>query len=587
MFYTDSLQSLVDQDQVSSTLFKGTSASWAVRCMQVALYNLGYGDEMNWAKYMADGDYGGGSTRALSAFLQKSGLSGDGTKLEKNVLKKMLVLVAAKDDLAALRQSLANGTVSDDYSQDGGNEMAIKGLQRLLFVLGYGQIFPWDVNPSGAYDSPTMSAVKAFGNKENLPTDGTSVSTDMAKRIKEKVTAFYGGKLDLGGGNTASRVRKEEITVSDVGGRLYAWDTFFKIRLIRHSKGAYVAGNEKATEFIDTYRDALQSEGMTDSALRVMVPVSANEGALDAINTWDNAFLSFGMYQWTMGTETAKGELPALLKRIKNLDPDTFRYYYGRYGMDIDEANSNEVYGRVTLNGVSVQAVADKEKFRDNRWAFRFWRSGLDPMVKLAEMLHAFDRLYSFYHHENYKVVVGNNRYYVDQIVTSEYGVALILDHHVNRPAHPRKHLATAISQAGLSAKAPDTWTTDDEKKVIAKYLVVRAGSSMTSPEKRAATTKKYLDAGKLSDERGSFEWKAGTKSVDGVFPRGLDEMAFPVIDEAEEKRGTVVPPAPGEDQAQPETPPPASTPASSPTESPAAKEQGGWFKRFWKSIFG
>jgi hypothetical protein len=336
------------------------------------------------------------------------------------------------------------------------------------------------------------------------------------------------------------------------------------------------------------YRDALQSEGMTDSALRVMVPVSANEGAMDAINTWDNAFLSFGMYQWTMGSDTAKGELPTLLNRIKKLFPDTFQHYYGRYGMDIDVANSDEVYGRVTLNGVSVQAVADKEKLRDNKWAFRFWRAGLDPMVKLAEMLHAFDRLYTFYQHENYKVEVGDKRYFVNQIITSEYGVALILDHHVNRPAHPRKHLAAAIENVGLTSKDPASWTTDDEKKVIANYLVVRAASSMTDPEKRAATTKKYLDAGKLSDERGSFEWKAGTKSLDGVFPRGLDEKAFPVINESEEKSGSVVPPAAGEAGAAASASPvkKASTPTPKPSSTETAPKEG-WLKRFWKSIFG
>lgn len=579
MFYSDTLQSLVEQNQVDNTLFKGSKASWAVRCMQVALYNLGYGDEMNWAKYMADGDYGGGSTRALTAFLQRNTLSGDGTKLEKSVLEKMLVMLAAKDDLAALRQSMANGTVAGDYSQDGGTEASVKGLQRLLYILGYKEQLAWDdLSPAGLFHTPTMAAVKAFGHAENLSTDGASINTDMAKRIKDKVTAFYGVKLDLGGSAAAGR-RREEITVSDIGGRLYAWDTFFKLRLIRHSRGVYVAGNEQAIAFVDAYRDALQEEGMTDSALRVMVPVSANEGALDAINTWDNAHLSFGMYQWTMGTGEAKGELPVLLKKIKNLDPETFRYYYGRYGMEIDEANSNEVYGRVMLNGVSVKAVADKEKLRDNRWAFRFWRAGLDPIVKLAQMLHAFDRLYTFYKHERYKVVVGGNRYFVNQIVTSEFGVALILDHHVNRPAHPRKHLAIAISQVGLSAKDPATWTTDDEKKVIAQYLVVRAGSSMTSPKKRAATTKKYLDAGKLSDERGSFVWKTVTRSLDGVFPRGLDEAAYPVIDESEEKRGTVVPPESGE-----EVPAVTDVTEEPSTPDPAPKE--GWLKRLWKFIF-
>ena len=68
-----------------------------------------------------------------------------------------------------------------------------------------------------------------------------------------------------------------------------------------------------------------------------------NEGNLDAINTWDNAFLSFGLFQWTAGTGSGKGELPALLARIKNEDRDLFDKYCGQHGLDVVNADMSSI----------------------------------------------------------------------------------------------------------------------------------------------------------------------------------------------------------------------------------------------------
>ena len=54
----------------------------------------------------------------------------------------------------------------------------------------------------------------------------------------------------------------------------------------------------------------------------------------------------------------------------------------------------------------------------------------------------------------------------------------------------------------------PENWTTDEERQLIEAYLTIRESfgrSPMTDAAKRAAVTKKYLDQGGISDERGSF----------------------------------------------------------------------------------
>jgi hypothetical protein len=143
----------------------------------------------------------------------------------------------------------------------------------------------------------------------------------------------------------------------------------------------------------------------------------------------------------------------------------------------------------------------------------------------------------------------------------------LLLDHHVNRPAHPRKHLALALEQTGLSRKEPNSWSSQDEAKLIEAYLAIRAQSSMTKPEERAATTQRFLHSGKLSDARGSFQVQAmmATRSLNAettspvFFPDHLGEGDFPAI---------------GGD-------------GGSTTGEEVSLSKGNWFARVWKSIFG
>ena len=63
-----------------------------------------------------------------------------------------------------------------------------------------------------------------------------------------------------------------------------------------------------------------------------MIAIAENEGNMDAINTWDNSFMTFGMFQWTLGVRQAPGELPVLVKKVKDQKPDHFSKYYKQYG---------------------------------------------------------------------------------------------------------------------------------------------------------------------------------------------------------------------------------------------------------------
>ena len=185
-----------------------------------------------------------------------------------------------------------------------------------------------------------------------------------------------------------------------------------------------------------------------------MIAVAENEGNLDAINTWDNAFLSFGLFQWTGGTDSARGELPALLARIKAEDHDLFDKYCGQHGLDVADirptdwktSKTGPVTGRFDLRGQMIRSPAAKEQLRQAPWAFYFWRAGQDPAIQAMEIKHALGRLAQFYDTDSY--TAGGHR--LSALVSSEYGVGLILDNHVNRPAYVKKCLEKALAQTGL-----------------------------------------------------------------------------------------------------------------------------------------
>ncbi|HEV2766067.1 MAG TPA: SH3 domain-containing protein, partial [Pyrinomonadaceae bacterium] len=204
----------------------------------------------------------------------------------------------------------------------------------------------------------------------------------------------------------------------------------------RFKLGVFNYGQTSISDFVRA--NAAQFEGVSPSRLRIMQAVSANEGKLEAINTWDNAFLTFGIFQWTVGAGTGPGELAAMLARLKRKSPDAFQQYFGQYGLDVSIPNAapNTLpVGYFVLNGTELRTPAQKERMRNLDWAYRFWLSGHDPLVRQAQVEHAMERVDLFYRCP--RCLIGSR--FVGDYVSSECGVALILDQHVNRPGHVPK----------------------------------------------------------------------------------------------------------------------------------------------------
>jgi hypothetical protein len=234
-----------------------------------------------------------------------------------------------------------------------------------------------------------------------------------------------------------------------------------------------------------------------------MSAVSANEGKLEAINTWDNSFITFGVFQWSAGAGSNAGELPSLIDRLKSSNQSAFQKYFGQYGLDTSAINYQPGVtptGYFLLDGARLVTSDQKEQLRTLEWAYYFWLSGSDTAVRQAQIEHAMSRIDLFYRDSKHMI---NNRF-IANYVSSEYGVALILDEHVNRPGNVPGTLAKAVNQLG--SPDPTNWTDADEQKLLGSYLQFRAQTSMTDSTARADHIQQAVAQGLASDKRGSFQ---------------------------------------------------------------------------------
>jgi hypothetical protein len=274
----------------------------------------------------------------------------------------------------------------------------------------------------------------------------------------------------------------------------------------RSGPGIFNIGQTSIRQFVQTHGG--QFSNLSPSRLRVMQAVSANEGNLEAINTFDNAFLTFGAFQWTAGVGDAAGELPALVARLKRADPAVFGQLLGQFGLDVASVNGppgQPPTGFFSLNGSTVRTAAAKgQRLRTLERAFQFFKAGQNDTLRRVEIEHAASRIDLFYRDPNHRI---RGRFVAD-FVTSEFGVALLLDEHVNRPGHVPGTMAGAVDQfISATGKAdPATWATQDERRLLDIYIERRNHTTMTDPQNRANRVRQALAAGLVSDARGSFQ---------------------------------------------------------------------------------
>ncbi len=480
--------------------------------LQNALYKIGYSKPLNWESYGADGDYGGSTTAGVLAFAQKNNFDTNGETITFEMFQRIIHLEQIVEPLKIL------STVESIHAES--PKEVLTAFQNVLFYTGNVS----EQKAEATYNDDLIAAVKAFTEKETLTFEEVVTS-----EIIQKLIALCENGLGEDWKNTQIKIQKEEIVVTKVGNGVEVSDgtlkVFFKNGVYQQYRGVYKQGDQMVEKFLNTYSHLLEDHNISRSAINVMRAVSVNEGNLDAINTYDGAFLSFGIFQWTIGVGNEKGELPALLKKIKLDQPETFQKYFGVHGLDVSDADTDSTYGYFKLDKTTIKTPNQKETFRTAKWAFIFWKAGQEPIVQAYEIMHAIARLKNFYWRE--KNELGKKS--ISDFISSEYGLALLLDQNVNRPNDVYVYTQKALEATGLQNS--ETWTTAEERKLVNSYILLRNDSKMNQPKERANRTTQFLKNGIISDERLSFQYnEVAAKGIENKVqpPEGFNQYEFP-----------------------------------------------------------
>lgn len=508
------------------------------------LKELGFSPELNSNPNASTDYFGEEVVKAVVSFAQRNRLDSTGRAITPFLGATM---VDRHDGLSGIK-TLENIIASNQYSQinvQNPNDRNNQELKSLLDTLGITGI-------------STQEALRNFAMRKGLSADGYQLTETLAKAILADLYQLYGDGLrkinnnppatgnnswpnnngnnpgnnnngnnpgnnnngnngytnpppytppiGTNPGNNTNPALVNGLQINDLGGTIVVSDGTRQIQFRKHQPvGVSTPGFNGLVNFVEQNKERLVELDLTYSALQVMESIAKNEGKMDAINTYDKGILSIGTYQWTLGRDDKAGELAALLKKFRDQFSDTYRKHFGNIGLDVSK-DTNTTYGFLTLNGFTVNSPQAKEQFRDPVWGFRFWRALQEPDFQAVQIEHALDRLKNFYWKPSY-AVFGNP---LNTVITSAYGVALLLDNHVNRPAWIKPCVELAMQQTGLSN--PGMYTDQNEKDLIQAYLNVRQGYTdgsiqpMSKSRERAAAIYADVQAGKLSEARGSFQ---------------------------------------------------------------------------------
>lgn len=489
------------------------------------LNSLGFGNEVQWGRLGPSDYFGNETTAGVRAFCARNRIPFDGMNVTAVILSKMIQRQDALEGLTLLQRSQKAQSLQAAFNL---SDPLNYGAQQLSILLENLDI----------YEPHIGTGLRVYAQQRGIPYLNNQLSDEIARSLIADLSPTYGDLLNLQTApDTLANPSPELLPIRD-GLKIVEQDMYVtvsdgsrQIDFRKHTQGGlFTVGYLSIERFVDGNQVKLgQLFNLTPSALAVVKAVAENEGKLDGINTYDSGFLSFGIFQWNLGSREARGELPALLKKVKAQYPATFSTYYNAFGIDISE-DTDTTLGFITFNGAVVNMSDYKNQFREPKWAFRFWRAGQESEVQAIQVEHAIGRLKNFYWKPEYAI----SGYSLNQIITSSFGVALLLDNHVNRPAWVGKCLELGIQQSGVPM-APETWGDQEEQRVLAAYLNVRETYQerqtrpMTESRLRAEKIYRKVQEGKLSDRRGSFQIsEMAMRSTDGAptpydFPAGLN----------------------------------------------------------------
>jgi peptidoglycan hydrolase-like protein with peptidoglycan-binding domain/uncharacterized Zn-binding protein involved in type VI secretion len=217
-----------------------------------------------------------------------------------------------------------------------------------------------------------------------------------------------------------------------------------------------------------------------------------SEGAMEAINLYDSAFLSFGPMQQTMGAGGSAGELGGAMDFVKTKDAAAYAKLFGDFGLEpmTPTLSGGLKKGNFKLEGKELKTAADKAEYRRFIWGYRCVTAMADTAFRKPFLEFGFQRLDII---EDMTAKIGTTTYNFKDVYKSDLARALLLDAHINGPAWVDsdsgfwvKAMKKVKTDAATNKLDVSNVTADDEWKMIKEILALRASSAMWDPKLRA-----------------------------------------------------------------------------------------------------
>ena len=234
----------------------------------------------------------------------------------------------------------------------------------------------------------------------------------------------------------------------------------------------------------------------------IWASIWASEGGLYAVNSWDNAYFSFGVFQQTMGVGSDRGELPGALQYIKEKNVSVFKKHIGKYGVDTFKVKKSGGIpkGFLSINGIPYTTPSQKAEFRNFKWALRFRLAMDDLEFRKLFLEQGFKRLDVIRDNYSHKFIGVKNEktYKLKDALTNDLAQSLILDLHINRPAYVRSRWVRAIDNVVVERNKKIKAVEMDNEKIKEENETLAEGNKKVLKKVPAK-----IDLENLSDDEG------------------------------------------------------------------------------------
>jgi peptidoglycan endopeptidase LytF len=228
-----------------------------------------------------------------------------------------------------------------------------------------------------------------------------------------------------------------------------------------NSRGVSYFGKSTFQNNIQLFSDLCQQPFYID----LLHFIAKNEGAFDAINSYDKAIFSFGFIQFTGGLASGS-MLSRVLQRFKTRDEYAFNECFGKYGMNIQNYKV-PTFQVETLSGIKEGDAAYLEVANDMQLTTAFIASGFRRSMIRSQVEIALEEYVLKALSPTQLIFINGKNYILNQLIRTPGGFALRVDLSVNRGLGGsilvlKKAIEQIIAETGIK-----DLSNIDERKIV------------------------------------------------------------------------------------------------------------------------